>query len=406
MSGASAWVPPDGLSRLQSTVDRAWHRSPVWRERLAAAGVDPARVAGPESLAALPVLRKESLGSLQAAARPFGGLLGEEVGRLARIFLSPGAIYDPEGTEPDYWRFSRALRAAGFRPGDRVINCFSYHLSPAGFMFDSAARTLGCVVVPAGVGQQELQVRVMAEVGVTGYVGLPSYLLALLERAADLGLSTPDQGGEGLRIRRAVVTGEPLSPALRGRLESFGVAVYQAYATADLGLIGYECGASPGLHLDDGVVVEICDPDGLPVPLGEVGEVVVSLLSQTYPLLRFGTGDLSALVAEPCACGRPALRLKGWLGRANEVAKVRGLFLYPRQLEAALAGLGEAVARWRAVVERDAHHRDVLRVEVAGRVDPAAVREAVRAATRLNPEVEVVAPEAIPAEGPRLQDRR
>lgn len=393
----SRWVPPGAEPRVRAVVARAREQSPFWRERLAAAGVDPGLADGVESLAVLPVLRKESLGQVQAAAPPFGGLLAEPVERLARIFVSPGDIYDPQGETADFWRFSRALEAAGFRAGDRVINCFSYHLTPAGFMFDSAARALGCVVVPAGVGQQELQVRVTAAVGATGYVGLPSYLLALLRRAADMGLTLP--------LRRAVVTGEPLPPALREEIASFGVAVYQAYGTADVGLIGHECGQGPGLHLNAGVLVEICDPDGRVVPMGEVGEVVVTLLDETYPLLRFGTGDLSAMSREPCACGEPSLLLRGWLGRVGDVAKVRGIFLYPRQLEEAMAAL-TGVERWRAVVERDAHHRDLLRIQVAGPADPQAVRQAVQSAVRLNPEVESVPADAIPADGPRFEDRR
>lgn len=401
--GLSRWVPPGGEERLRRVLGAAREGSVVWRERLDAAGLGPDAAAGAGLIGgdrwqALPVLRKESLGGVQAEAPPFGGLLGVPVERLARIFVSPGDVYDPQGTAPDYWRFSRALAAAGFRQGDRVLNCFSYHLTPAGFMFDAAARTLGCVVVPAGVGQQELQIRVARAVGAVGYTGLPSYLLALLELAAAAEAPLP--------LRRAVVTGEPLPPSLRERITGHGAAVYQAYGTADVGLIGYECGHGAGLHLDDGVIVEICDPDGRPVPMGEVGEVVVTLLEETYPLLRFGTGDLSAMVAEPCACERPSLRLKGWLGRVSEVTKVRGIFLYPRQLEAAMAGLAGGVERWRAVVERGADHRDVLRIEFAGPADPRAVRDAVQAAVRLNPEVVVVPAESLSAEGPLFQDRR
>ncbi len=402
--GLSRWVPPGGEERLRMVLAAAREGSAVWRERLDAAdiGFDGAGVGfegtGGAAWLALPVLRKESLGSVQAESPPFGGLLGEPVENLARIFVSPGDVYDPQGTDPDYWRFSRALAAAGFRRGDRVLNCFSYHLTPAGFMFDAASRALGCVVVPAGVGQQELQIRIARAVGASGYAGLPSYLLALLDRAAAAGTPLP--------IRRAVVTGEPLPETLRERIEAHGVKAYQAYGTADVGLIGYECGQGGGLHLDEGVIVEICDPDGRPVPLGEVGEVVVTSLQETYPLLRFGTGDLSAMIAEPCACGRPALRLKGWMGRVSEVAKVRGIFLYPRQLEAAMAELAGSVERWRAVVERDADHRDVLRIEFAGRADPRAVRDAVQAAVRLNPQVVVVPAGALPAEGPLFQDRR
>ena len=400
--GLSRWVPPGGEERLRRVLAAARAASTFWRERLNAAGLGADGDVGAgliegDPWQALPVLRKDSLGDVQAEVPPFGGLLGVPVEQLARIFVSPGDVYDPQGAGPDYWRFSRALAAAGFRQGDRVLNCFSYHLTPAGFMFDAAARALGCVVVPAGVGQQELQIRVARAVGAVGYAGLPSYLLALLERAASA--ETP------LPIRRAVVTGEPLPPTLRERIAGHGVDVYQAYGTADVGLIGYECGHGAGMHLDDGVIVEICDPDGRPVPVGEVGEVVVTLLEETYPLLRFGTGDLSALLVEPCPCGRPSPRLKGWLGRAGEVTKVRGIFLYPRQLEAAMAGLA-GVERWRAVVERDADHRDVLRIEFAGPSDPQAVRDAVQAAVRLNPEVVAVPAGSLPAEGPRFQDRR
>jgi phenylacetate-CoA ligase len=331
-------------------------------------------------------MRKEHLGLIQAAGRPFGGLVK---GPLARIFLSPGEIYDPQGPGPDYWRFGTALRAAGFRAGDVVLNCFNYHLSPAGFIFDEGARALGCVVIPAGVGQQEMQVKVAQETGAVGFVGLPSYLLALLQR--------------GARFERAFVSAEPLPPALRASLGAYGVDVYQGYGTADLGLVAYECAEHGLMHLDDGVVVEICDPDGRPVPMGEVGEVVVTLLSTTYPLIRFGTGDLSALIAEPCPCGRPSLRMRGWLGRVGEAVKVRGMFVYPRQVEEALARFGSAVVRWQAVVERGADHRDRLVVTVDGAVSPEAVAEAVRLATRVTPEV-VIGPVA--ADARRFEDRR
>lgn len=401
--GLSLWVPPGGEERLRKVLAAARAGSPVWRERLDAAGLADAEpggdgMPGGPRWQALPVLRKELLGSVQAGSPPFGGLLGVPVEQLARIFVSPGDVYDPQGTDPDYWRFGKVLAAAGFERGERVLNCFSYHLTPAGFMFDAAARALGCVVVPAGVGQQDLQIRVARAVGATGYTGLPSYLLALLDRAAAAGTPLP--------LRRAVVTGEPLPEALRARIEAHGVTVRQAYGTADVGLIGYECGRGAGLHIDDGVIVEICDPDGRTLPPGEVGEVVVTALQESYPLIRFGTGDLSALVAEPCPCGRPSARLKGWMGRVSEVTKVRGIFLYPKQLEAAMAGLAGGVQRWRAVVERDADHRDVLRIEFAGQADPRAVRDAVRAAVRLNPDVLVVPPGAIPADGPLFQDRR
>lgn len=387
MKQPSIWIPPDGAARLAKVVAHAFAHSPAQRERLAAADVDPAAVAGPASLVRVPVMRKSELGSLQAEQRPFGGLLGGEVGDLARIFLSPGDLYDPQGAGPDYWRFGRALAAAGFGRGDIVLNCFSYHLSPAGFIFDAAARACGAVVIPAGVGQMEMQLKVLADTGANAFVGLPSYLLALLERGAS--------------FTKAFVSAEPLPPSLRARLEAYGVAVFQGYGTADLGLVAYECTAKQGMHLDEGVILEICDPDGQPVTAGEIGEVVVTLLDPTYPLIRFGTGDLSALVTEPCSCGRASLRMRGWLGRANDVVKVRGMFVYPRQLEEAMSGFA---GRWQAVVERDESYRDRLILQVEGPAD--GVGEAVRSATRLNAEVVQVAEGTILPGAPALDDRR
>ncbi|MCL5676681.1 MAG: AMP-binding protein, partial [Firmicutes bacterium] len=347
-------------------------------------------------------LRKEELARHQGVQLPFGGLLGVGVAHLARIFASPGPVYDPQGEGPDYWRFARALRAAGFGPGDVVLNAFSYHLSPAGFMLDTGLRTAGCVVIPAGVGQQDLQVRVLADTGATGYVGLPSYLLSLLERAEALGLRTG--------LRKAYVTAEPLPPSLRDRLREHGVRVFQGFGTADLGSVAYECETRSGQHLDPGVMVEVCDPDGRPVPNGEVGELVVTLLEETYPLLRFGTGDLTALVIEPCGCGRPEPRIRGWLGRIGEAVKVRGMFVYPRQIEDALTRVPGA-GRWQAVVERDSEHRDRLTVRVepkdpAAKADPEALLTAVKAATRVTAEVELVEAGTLPEKAQRLEDRR
>lgn len=403
MSAAGVWPEPGTPSvwmapgaPLGEVVRHAWAHSPAQRARLEAAFLDPALVVGPLDLQALPVMRKELLGPMQAAARPFGGLLGESVADLARIFVSAGGIFDPQGARPDYWRFRPALAAAGFGPGDVVINCTSYHLSPLGFIFDDALRSQGCVVIPGGIGQQELQMQVMTAIGVNGYVGLPSYLLALLER------------GPLPQLAKALVAAEPLSPSLRSKISGYGVDVYQAYGTADLGLLGYECSVKQGMHLDTGVVVEVCDPGGRPVPMGEVGEVVVTLLDQTYPLLRFGTGDLSAFALEPCPCGRSAPRIRGWMGRANDVVKVRGLFLYPRQVDEALAGFQGQIGRWQAVVTHDEHHRDdlTIRVEVLGPVDGAAVGAAVKALTRLTARVELVSPGDIAEGSKRLDDRR
>jgi phenylacetate-CoA ligase len=403
MSEQSVWMAPGALPVLQSVIRHAWDQSPFQRARMALAGVSAdVALTGPESLRALPVIRKEQLGPLQAEESPFGGLLGEPVSDLARIFLSPGDLYDPQGARADYWRFGAALEAAGFVRGDLVLNCASYHLSPLGFVFDAAARSLGCVVIPAGVGQQDLQVKVLADTQATAYTGLPSYLLALLERAA--------ASGTRLALQKALVTAEPLPPSLRARLASFGVKVFQGYGTADLGLVAYECPEVQGMHLDEGVVVEVCDPEGRPVATGEVGEVVVTLLSRTYPLLRFGTGDLSAMMPGECPCGRPAMRIRGWLGRANDVVKVRGVFVYPRQLEEAMARFVPQVAQWQAVVDRDGQHRDRLTLlvepEPGQTADPAAIAAAVKATTRLTAAVSVAAPGALETGAARLKDRR
>ncbi len=396
MTAPSIWIAPG--AGLNDLVRHAWSHSPAQRARLEAAGIDPATIRSPEDLYALPVLHKDRLGSLQAEGLPFGGLLGEPLSDLARIFCSAGDIYDPQGARTDYWRFGAALAAAGFHCGDIVINCTSYHLSPLGFIFDDALRSLGCVVIPGGIGQQDLQVRILQETRASGFVGLPSYLLALLERGP-------------LHLKKALVAAEPLPPTLRAKLQGYGVDVCQAYGTADLGLVAYECPEKQGMHLDTGVAVEICNPDGHPVPVGEVGEVVVTLLDRTYPLLRFGTGDLSVFMTEPCPCGRSTPRIRGWMGRANDVVKVRGLFLYPRQVEEALARLPVQTGRWQAVLEQDHHHRDVLtiRVEAAGSgdgPDPDSVAEAVKAVTRLTTAVEVLAPGTLSPEVRRLDDRR
>lgn len=397
--GSSAWLAPGATERLRQVVRHAWAHSPAQRARLAAAGLTGGELDSPADLDRIPVLHKADLPALRAGDLPFGSMLGVRTGELQRIFVSPGPVYDPQGAAPDYWRFSPALAAAGFAAGDVVMNCFSYHLSPAGFMFDAAARTLGCVVIPAGVGQQDLQLQVLADTRAQGYIGLPSYLLALLEKAAAAGVQTA--------LRKAFVTAEPLPPALRARLGEYGVAVFQGYGTADLGSIAYECDRREGMHLDAGVLTEICDPvSGEPVPWGEMGEVVCTQLDESYPLLRFGTGDLSALLAEPCPCGHPAPRLRGWLGRAGDGVKVRGMFVYPRQLAEAL-GRVPGVLRWQAVVDRDEHHRDRLEVQVepvpGAAVDPAAVAAAVRAATRVNAGV-TLGP--VPAAAPPLADQR
>ncbi len=295
-------------------------------------GVDAAGVISRAALAQLPVTRKHELLQRQKAARSaggdgFGGFAALAFGAaMPRVFASPGPIYEPEGTRRDYWRLARALFAAGFRPGELIHNAFSYHFVPAGSMMESGAHALGCTVFPGGTGQTEQQVQAMAELRPAGYIGTPSFLKIIVDKAAELGVALPS-------VTKALVSAEAFPPSLRDWLAERGIAGYQCYASADLGLIAYETAAREGLVLDEGVIVEIVRPGtGDPVPAGEVGELVVTTLNPDYPLIRFGTGDLSAILPGSCPSGRTNTRIKGWLGRADQTTKVRGMFVHPAQV--------------------------------------------------------------------------
>ncbi|MEO8104347.1 MAG: AMP-binding protein, partial [Betaproteobacteria bacterium] len=283
--------------------------------------VDVEAIASREALARLPVTRKSDLHELQGRQRPFGGLNATAPGRMARLFVSPGPIYDLEGRAADYWGAARVLFAAGFRAGDIVHNAFSYHLTPAGSMFETGAHALGCAVIPGGVGQTEMQVAAIAALGPDGYVGTPSFLKLLLEKAGEM---QADIGS----IRRALVSGEAFLAPVRELLKARGIDAYQAYGTADLGLIAYESSAREGLIVNENIILEIVRPGtGDPVAAGEVGEVLVTTFNRDYPLLRFATGDLSAVLPGVSPCGRTSLRIKGWMGRADQTTKVRGMFV-------------------------------------------------------------------------------
>jgi phenylacetate-CoA ligase len=375
----------------------AYDNSPAVREKFAGAGLKPADVQSVEDLPRLPVTRKTELSKRQQEAPPFGGFLAVPMASVQRVFASPGPIYDPQGDGEDYWRWGEALTAAGFESGDIVQNTFSYHLTPAGFMFDSALRSIGCTVVPAGVGNTELQAQIMRDLRVTGYVGVPSFLYTLVKKAEEQGFVSE------LLLRRAWITAERLPEELRALLrEKYGISVFQGYGTADTGCVAYECLETKGLHLPRGVVVEIVDPhSGEPVPDGETGEIVITLMVQTYPLLRLASGDLSAFVLEPCPCGRPGKRLAGVLGRAAAGVKVRGLFLYPHQVSE-LAAEFPAVRALRAVVtQRDFRDELTLEVELAREVaDPppeltAAIALRARDLLRLKAQVLFVPPETV-----------
>jgi phenylacetate-CoA ligase len=367
------------------------------------AGVDPAAVADRAALARLPVLRKSALAELQKAAPPFGGLTTRAAADFDHVFQSPGPIYEPGmSSAPDWWRMARALNAAGFRRGDIVHNAFAYHLTPAGHMMESGARALGCAVLAGGVGNTEAQVTAAADVGVTGYIGTPDFLKVLLDKAAET-------GRELSAIRRALVSGGPLFPSLRREYVERGIACLQCYATADVGLIAYETAAMEGMVVDEGVIVEIVRPGtGDPVPDGEVGEVLVTALNPDYPLIRFATGDLSAVLAGASPCGRTNTRIKGWMGRADQTTKVKGMFVRPEQI-AEIASRHPEVLKARLTVIRSGE-QDAMSLAIEARAPSpelaAAVRETMQAVLKLRGEVEADVPGSLPNDGKVIDDIR
>lgn len=361
--------------------------------------IDPASITSRTALAQLPVLRKHELIDLQKQQRPFGGLAASGWGRLGRVFSSPGPIYEPEGRGADYWRTARALYAAGIRPGDLVHNSFSYHMTPGGWLLEAGAQALGCTVFPGGVGQTEQQVQAMADLQPNAYVGTPSFLRILLEKADELGLQIPS-------LTKALVSGEAFLPPVRAALLARGVHGYQAYATADLGLIAYETPAREGLVVDEEVILEIVRPGtGEPLPAGEVGEVVVTLLGADYPLLRFGTGDLSAILPGISPCGRTNLRIKGWLGRADQTTKVRGMFVHPEQIAAVVKRHPQIVRARLVVTNPDSIDAMTLHCECAGNSALAAtIADSLRELTKLRGDVKFVA--SLPNDGKVISDER
>lgn len=366
------------------------------------ADVDPAEITSVAALARLPVTRKSELIARQAEAPPFGGVVATPMARLARVFASPGPIYEPEGDTPDYWRYARALFATGLRAGDLLHNCFAYHFTPAGMMLEGGARALGCPVFPAGTGNTEMQARAAAHLRPRCYSGTPDFLKAILEKGDELGLDLSS-------IRIGHVTAGPYLPSLREWYAARGLTVLQSYGTADLGLIAYESEAREGMIVDEGVVVEIVRPGtGDPVPEGEVGEVVVTTLNPHYPLIRFATGDLSAVLPGASPCGRTNMRIRGWMGRADQATKVRGMFVRPEQI-AEILRAHPGVRRARLVValegERDAM---TLRAE-ASSPDPGladSLARALQSATKLRGAVELVPPGTLPNDGKVIEDTR
>ncbi len=364
----------------------------------ALAGVDPATVTDRAALARLPVLRKSDLVSAQGPGAPLGGYAARPVHGFAHVFQSPGPIYEPGGIEQDWWRLGRFLHACGIGQGDIVQNCFGYHLTPAGMIFENGARAVGAAVLPAGTGQTELQARAAHDLGVTAYAGTPDYLKLIFEKADTLGLE--------LNITRAAVSGGALFPSLRAWYAERGIACRQCYATADLGMVAYESEAMEGMICDERVIVEIVTPGtGDPVAPGEVGEVVVTTLNPDYPLIRFATGDLSAVPEGESPCGRSNLRIKGWMGRADQTTKIKGMFVRPEQV-AALVARHDEIDRARVVASREGE-MDVLTVRIetsAG--DPAAYAGTVAEVLKLKGTVELVPPGGLPRDGVVIEDAR
>ena len=388
------------LRRLPRLLARSIEGAPGWARHLA--GIHPSAVTSRARLAELPVLRKPDLARMQAEDPPFGGLAVGDVSGFRRLFMSPGAIFEPMGRGRDPWRTARALFAAGFRPGDIVHNAFTFHLTPGGFMLDAGALALGCAVVPAGTGNSEQQVEAIAQLRPVGFTGTPDYLKVLLDKADELGRDISS-------ITRALVSGGALFPSLRQAYGERGVRVLQCYATADAGLIAYESQSLEGMIVDEGVIVEIVRPGtGEPVDAGEVGEVVVTSFNPVYPMIRLATGDLSAVMAGRSPCGRTNMRLKGWMGRADQTAKVKGMFVHPSQV-AEIGKRHPELGRLRLVIGRH-EEQDVMTLKAeCGARDPEfarAVEATLQAVCKLRGTVELVDPGSLANDGKVIADDR
>jgi phenylacetate-CoA ligase len=383
---------PDLVRQMMAT-------APGWADQLN--GIDPAAVTSRAALAKLPLLRKSALHALQARRMPFGGFTMTPPTEVARIFLSPGPIFEPEGRAQDWWRVARALYAAGVRQGDIVHNTFAYHLTPGGWILDSGARALGCPVIAAGPSHTEQQLEAIHALRPSVYVGVPDYLKILLDKAREA-------GRDATSFKRAVVSGGALFPSLRAEYKQRGIATFQVYATADIGTIAYESSSLEGMIVDEGVLVEIVRPGtGDPVAAGEVGEVVVTSFNRDYPLVRFATGDLSAVLPGISPCGRTNMRIRGWLGRADQTTKVKGMFVNPEQM-AELVKRHAGIGRVRLVVGRSGE-QDVMTLRAEAPEDAglkAKLIETLHAVTKLHGDVEIVAPGSLPNDGKVIADER
>jgi phenylacetate-CoA ligase len=397
------------LATLPGQIEHAQKNAAAFAEILK--DINAADITSRHALAKLPVIRKYELLEKQKASRAaggsvFGGFSAVSYGhQMPRVFSSPGPLYEPEGSRPDYWRMARAIAAAGFQSGELIHNCFSYHFTPAGSMMETGAHALGCTVFPGGIGQTEQQVQAMAELQPAGYIGTPSFLKIILEKAAEMGVALPS-------VKKALVSGEAFPPSLRDWMTERGVNAYQCHATADVGLIAYETSARQGLVIDEGVIVEIVRPGtGDPVPEGEVGELVITSLNPDYPLIRFGTGDLSAILSGHCPTGRTNQRIKGWMGRADQTTKVRGMFVHPGQVAEVVKRFPSAL-RARLIVQGEmandsmALHVETTAVHGAEAELKAQIAEAIRDVTKLRSDVHLVAPGTLANDGKVIEDAR
>jgi phenylacetate-CoA ligase len=393
------------MAELPRLIAHAKKRAPGFARILAEA--DPKKIKSRKALAMLPVTRKSDLATLQKEIPPLGGFNATPVEKLGKLFISPGPIYDPEGRGRDWWRTARGLFAGGFRAGDRVLNTFAYHFTPAGSMLESGAAALGCTVIPGGTGQTEMQVAAIRDLQINAFVGTPSFLKLIVEKADELKVDISS-------LRKAHVGAEYLPPALRKALGERGIRVSQTYASADLGLMAYESlmpdgSVNPGMILDERLILEIVRPGtGDPVAPGEVGEVVITSFNKDYPLIRFATGDLSAVLPGTSPCGRTNVRIKGWMGRADQSTKVRAMFVTPRQVADVVRRHPE-IARARLVVEGEVgNDRMILRCEVSAQTNDLseAIVHSIRDVTKLRGEVELVAPGSLPNDGKVIEDLR
>jgi phenylacetate-CoA ligase len=389
----------DLFARLPDVLRKAM-TAPAYAERLR--GVDPADIIDRAALARLPVLRKSELPALHKASPPFGGFVAKHPGSFSRLFTSPGPIFEPETTKADPWRGARALFAAGFRPGDVVLNTFSYHLTPGGFIFDASARALGCAVIPAGPGNTEAQFELIEAYRPVGYSGTPDFLKILLDAAAGAGRDISS-------IKRALVSGAAFPKSLQDEIKSRGVDAYQAFGTADLGLIAFETPARDGMTVNEDLILEIVRPGtGNPVAEGDVGEIVVTSLDPDHPWIRLALGDLTAALPGRSACGRSNMRIKGWMGRADQTTKVKGMFVRPEQI-AEIGKRHPELGRLRLVVTREGEaDAMMLKCECASPSEAlqGEIASTLRAVTKLSGAVELMTAGSLPNDGKVIADER